>query len=91
MKEKKQLIRDPETSRIEAAWLDETCTRAAHEMVGWLKSGADTRRPIDTLSLVQMKALAATAWSAYIGAAAERRYRKSVTPEEIAQMDLWLG
>lgn len=88
---KKDLIRDPETSLIEAAWLDETCTRAAHEMVGWLKAGADTRRPIDSLDLVQMKALAATAWASYIGAAAERRYKKSVTPEEITQLDLWLG
>ena len=87
---KKDLIRDPESSALATAWIDETNTLAAHAMVRWLKAGADTRRPIYTLSLTQMKALACTAWSTYIGALSERP-RPAQTPEEEVQLSLWLG
>jgi len=71
-------------------WLDEVNTYAAREMVGWLKAGADTRRPIDSLNLMQMKALAATAWSAYT-VMLSKRPKIAQTPEHEAQLQLWLG
>ncbi len=85
---KKDLIRDPASSRLSAAWLDETNTLAAHEMISYLKATVDTNRPINSLPLPVWKALACTGWSAYIVALSKRP--KPQAPDE-RELELWLG
>ncbi len=87
---KKDLIRDPESSAQATAWLDETNNKAARAMAGWLKAALDLNRPIASMSLLEMKALAHIARTIYEDAMLQRR-RPAQTPEEEAQLDLWLG
>ncbi len=46
-------------------WLDKTTEHVAREMVAWLKGTINTARPIRSLNIAEMKALAGCAMAAY--------------------------
>lgn len=89
MTKKKPLTRDPEYSQEMSVWLDELNTVAAHKMVSWLKAGTDTNRPINTLTLTHMKALATVAWTHYEGELPKRPKLKPLSDDD--QLSLWMG
>ena len=71
-------------------WLDGVNTKVAYAMVDWLKAGVNTNRAVNTLALETWKGLAAATWSAYVKALSEMD-RETLTREQEAQLELWLG
>jgi len=89
MKAKKDLIRDPESSQLNAKWLDETNTTSAREIYSYLMAAVGPKCPIGNVTKELWKAAACCGWSAYIVALSNRPKHTPMTDDE--QMELWLG
>lgn len=62
-------------------WQDQTNEKCARAMALWLKGSINTQRPINTLKLEEMKAMAQTVISEFI-VEASHRVRADVSDEE---------